>query len=103
MLTGRQLARAVPADLQTPNVIISSSHFGLDIHHLYYPVPAKPWVAGVQRFYWFACDNRSLAVVTYKEAQRQVTPAGNVYKAIELGLVEASMVSYTERADHPWT
>jgi hypothetical protein len=39
----------------------------------------------------------------YKELERQVTPAGNVYKAIEQGLVEASLVSYTERADHPWT
>ena len=61
------------------------------------------WAAGVQRFYWYAWDNRSLAIVTYKEAERQVTPAGNAYKVIEQWLVGATMVDCTESADHTWT
>lgn len=61
------------------------------------------WAAGVQRFYWYAWDNRSLAIVTYKEAERQVTPAGNAYKIIEQWLVGATMVSCTENADRTWT
>ena len=61
------------------------------------------WAAGVQRFYWYAWDNRSLAIITYKEIERQVTPAGNAYKVIEQWLVGATMVGCSESADHTWT
>lgn len=61
------------------------------------------WAAGVQRFYWYAWDNRSLAIVTYKEAEHRVTPAGNAFKVIQQWLVGAKMDSCTENADHSWT
>jgi Glycosyl hydrolases family 39 len=61
------------------------------------------WAAGVQRFYWYAWDNRSLAIVTYNEAERRLTPAGNTYKLIQQWLVGAKMDSCVESADHIWT
>jgi hypothetical protein len=61
------------------------------------------WAAGVQRFYWYAWDNWSLAIVTYKEAERQVTPVGNAYNVIQRWLVGATMVSCAESPDHTWT
>jgi hypothetical protein len=61
------------------------------------------WAAGVQRFYWYAWDNRSLAIVTYKEDEHRVTPAGTAYKVMQQWLVGAKMVGCTESADHIWT
>ena len=61
------------------------------------------WAAGVQRFYWYAWDNRSLAIVTYKEAEHTVTPAGNAYKVIQQWLVGAKMDGCVESAEHSWT
>jgi hypothetical protein len=61
------------------------------------------WAAGVQRFYWYAWDNRSLAIVTYKETEHRVTPAGNAYKLIQQWLVGAKMESCVESTDHIWT
>ena len=61
------------------------------------------WAAGVQRFYWYAWDNRSLAIVTYKEAEHKVAPAGNAYKVMQQWLVGARMESCFESADHSWT
>jgi hypothetical protein len=61
------------------------------------------WAAGVQRFYWYAWDNRAMAIVTYKEAERKTTPAGLAYKIMEQWLVGARMDSCTESADHTWT
>ena len=61
------------------------------------------WAAGVQRFYWYAWDNRSLAIVTYKEDAHTVTPAGNAYKVTEQWLVGARIDGCTESADHSWT
>lgn len=61
------------------------------------------WAAGVQRFYWYAWDNQSLAIVTYKEAEHKITPAGCAYKVMEQWLVGARMDSCTEGADHTWT
>jgi hypothetical protein len=61
------------------------------------------WTAGVQRFYWYAWDNRSMAIVTYKEDERLVTPAGYAYKVMEQWLVGARMDGCTESADHNWT
>lgn len=60
------------------------------------------WAAGIQRFYWYAWDNRSLAIVTYKEAEHRVTPAGNAYQNMQQWLVGARMESCTEGADHTW-
>jgi hypothetical protein len=60
------------------------------------------WAAGVQRFYWYAWDNRSLAIVTYKEAEHRVTPAGAAYKVIQPWLIGAKMVGCTESSDHIW-
>ena len=60
------------------------------------------WAAGVQRFYWYAWDNISMAIVTYREAEHQVTPAGNAYKVIQQWLVGATMVNCAETADHTW-
>jgi hypothetical protein len=61
------------------------------------------WAAGVRRFYWYAWDNRSLAIITYKEDERTTTPAGYAYKVIEQWLVGAQMAGCTESADHTWT
>ena len=61
------------------------------------------WAAGVQRFYWYAWDNRSLAIVTYKEVERKTTPAGSAYKVMEDWLIGAKMDSCTDNADHTWT
>lgn len=61
------------------------------------------WAAGVQRFYWYAWDNRSLAIVTYKEDAHAVTPAGDAYKVMEQWLVGARIDGCTESADHSWT
>jgi hypothetical protein len=61
------------------------------------------WAAGVERFYWYAWDNDSLAIVTYRENQRTITPAGNAYKVMEDWLIGARMDSCAESADHTWT
>jgi hypothetical protein len=61
------------------------------------------WAAGLQRFYWYAWDNRSLAIVTYKEAEHRVTPAGTAYKVIQQWLVGAKMDGCMESADRSWT
>jgi len=61
------------------------------------------WAAGIQRFYWYAWDNRSMAIVTYKEDEHLVTPAGHSYKVIEQWLVGARMDGCTESADQTWT
>jgi hypothetical protein len=61
------------------------------------------WAAGVQRFYWYAWDNRSLAIVTYKEEEHRVTPAGTAYKIMQQWLIGAKMDSCMESADHIWT
>jgi hypothetical protein len=61
------------------------------------------WAAGVQRFYWYAWDNGSMAIVTYKRDEHTITPVGSAYKTIEQWLVGARMDSCTESADHSWT
>jgi len=62
------------------------------------------WAAGVERFYWYAWDNNSyVALITYKEDTRTVTPAGRAYGIIQQWLVGTNMNSCTESADHTWT
>jgi len=61
------------------------------------------WAAGVQRFYWYAWDNKAMAIVTYKEAEHLITPAGQAYEVMEQWLVGARMDGCTERMDHTWT
>jgi hypothetical protein len=61
------------------------------------------WAAGVERFYWYAWDNRSLAIVTYKDDERRVTPAGNAYRMMEQWLVGARIDGCAESTDHNWT
>lgn len=60
------------------------------------------WAAGVQRLYWYAWDNRSLAIVTYKEAEHSVTPAGTAYKLMQQWLIGAQMVGCTDSLDRIW-
>lgn len=60
------------------------------------------WAAGIQRFYWYAWDNRAMAIVTYKEDEHAITPAGHAYDVIQGWLVGARMDSCTESADHAW-
>lgn len=60
------------------------------------------WAAGVQRLYWYAWDNRSLAIVTYKEAEHSVTPAGTAYMLMQQWLIGAQMVGCTDSLDHIW-
>jgi hypothetical protein len=61
------------------------------------------WAAGVQRFYWYAWDNQYVAIVTYKEANRTITPAGHAYKVMEQWLIGTRMDGCTENAEHSWT
>jgi len=61
------------------------------------------WAAGVQRFYWYAWDNRSLAIVTYKEDERVVTDAGQAYNAVQQWLVGARMSTCTASPEQTWT
>jgi hypothetical protein len=61
------------------------------------------WAAGIQRFYWYAWDNRAMAIVTYKEDQHTITPAGKAFKIVQDWLIGARMDSCSESADHTWT
>jgi hypothetical protein len=61
------------------------------------------WAAGVQRFYWYAWDNSSLAIRTYNEVDHTTTSAGYAYKVMEQWLVGAQMDGCMDRADHTWT
>ena len=60
------------------------------------------WATGVQRFYWYAWDNQFMSVITYKEAEHRVTPAGHAYESMQQWLVGARMDSCTESAEHNW-
>ncbi len=61
------------------------------------------WAAGVQRFYWYAWDNRLMAIVTYKEESHTLTPAGRAYNTMEQWLIGTRMDGCSESADHDWT
>jgi hypothetical protein len=61
------------------------------------------WAAGVQRFYWYAWDNRSLAIVTYSVDAHTITPAGRAYDVMQQWLVGAQMAGCSESSDHSWT
>jgi hypothetical protein len=62
------------------------------------------WAAGVQRFYWYAWDNyQYVAIITYKEEDHTITPAGKTFKIAQDWLVGARMDSCSESADHTWT
>jgi hypothetical protein len=61
------------------------------------------WAAGVQRFYWYAWDNGAAAIVTYKEIQHVVTPAGQAYEIIQHWLVGAQMVGCAQTLNSTWT
>jgi glycosyl hydrolase family 39 (putative alpha-L-iduronidase) len=61
------------------------------------------WASGVQRFYWYAWDNRAMSIVTYREDEHVVTPAGHAYEIMEQWLVGARMNGCAESADHTWT
>src|SRR5262249_4911109 len=61
------------------------------------------WAAGVERFYWYAWDNQTTAIITYKESARTVTPAGSAYKTLEQWLVGAKMQSCSSTSDRTWT
>jgi hypothetical protein len=61
------------------------------------------WAAGVQRFYWYAWDNRLMAIVTYREAEHKITPAGSAFGIMQEWLVGAQMDVCTENSEHDWT
>jgi hypothetical protein len=61
------------------------------------------WAAGIQRFYWYGWDNQYMAIITYKESARTITPAGSAYKIMEQWLVGTKMQSCTSTSDHTWT
>jgi hypothetical protein len=61
------------------------------------------WAAGIQRFYWYGWDNQFMAIVTYKESARTITPAGSAYKIVEQWLVGTMMQSCTSTSDYTWT
>jgi hypothetical protein len=61
------------------------------------------WAAGVQRFYWYAWDNGAAAIVTYKEVEHVITPAGHAYQVMQQWLVGAQMVGCMQSSDNIWT
>jgi hypothetical protein len=61
------------------------------------------WAAGIQRFYWYAWDNGAAAIVTYKEVEHIMTPAGHAYEVIQQWLVGAQMAGCTQSSDNIWT
>jgi hypothetical protein len=61
------------------------------------------WAAGIQRFYWYAWDNRLMAVRTYNEEDHTVTPAGHGYQIIQEWLVGAQMAGCAKSANDIWT
>jgi hypothetical protein len=61
------------------------------------------WAAGLQRFYWYAWDNISLAIVPYKRDEHRITLAASAYKTTEQWLVGARMESCGQSTDHTWT
>ena len=60
------------------------------------------WAAGIQRFYWYAWDNRLMAVRTYNEENHTVTPAGHAYNIMQQWLVGAEMTGCTQSSDDVW-
>jgi hypothetical protein len=60
------------------------------------------WATGVQRFYWYAWDNKFVAIITYKEAEHTITPAGHAYHVMEQWLVGAQMAGCTQSPDNVW-
>ena len=60
------------------------------------------WACGVQRFYWYAWDNRLLAIVTYSESEHRPTKAGLAYGAIQQWLVGARMDRCSSDGDQDW-
>jgi hypothetical protein len=61
------------------------------------------WAADVQRFYWYAWDNRGAAIITYKEVEHLMTPAGRAYQIVQQWLVGAQMAGCTQSAENIWT
>src|SRR5208282_3771940 len=49
------------------------------------------WAAGVQRFYWYAWDNRGVQVLTTEEDNQSLKPAGRAYGIVYQWLVGARM------------
>lgn len=58
------------------------------------------WAAGVQRFYWYAWDNRAVLVATTEEDNRTLTPAGRAYGRVYEWLVDARMEDCHQDARH---
>jgi Glycosyl hydrolases family 39 len=61
------------------------------------------WAAGVQRFYWFAWDNRKLAVSTTRLDNKTLTPAGEAFAVIQKWLVGARLQWCEQDPSLVWT
>jgi len=58
------------------------------------------WAAGVERFYWYAWDNRVVLVKTTEENNQTLKPAGRAYGIVSEWLVGARMDSCKEDRNH---
>jgi len=58
------------------------------------------WAAGVQRFYWYAWDNRGVQVLTTEEDNQSLKPAGRAYGIVYQWLVGARMDACNQDANH---
>jgi hypothetical protein len=58
------------------------------------------WAAGVQRFYWYAWDNRGVQVLTTGEDNRTLKPAGRAYGIVYQWLVGARMDTCNQDTNH---
>ena len=62
------------------------------------------WVAGVQRFYWYAWDNHNwVSLETVEADDKTPTPAGQAYGIIQTWMVGASMDGCDKSDDGTWT
>jgi Glycosyl hydrolases family 39 len=60
------------------------------------------WAAGVQRFYWYAWDNRAVLVATTRQDNQTLTPAGRAYGTVYRWLVGARMDGCQQDANHSY-
>jgi hypothetical protein len=61
------------------------------------------WAAGVERYYWYAWDNRKVALKTTREDNSTSTSAGQAFAVIQQWLVGAAIVSCSQSPDQTWT
>jgi Glycosyl hydrolases family 39 len=60
------------------------------------------WSAGVQRFYWFAWDNRHMMIETTEADDKTPKPAGRAFGVVQEWLIGARMDWCSQDTDNTW-